>query len=234
MFMKKYGCIIFILISSMFCASAQNEGNIWYFGASAGLDFNSGAPVALIDGMLNTNEGCATISDNNGNLLFYTDGMTAYNKNHDVMPNGTGLLGHTSSTQSGVIVKKPGSTTIYYIFTVDGMSGNLGGLNYSEVDMTLQGGYGDINTNKNIPIFTNACEKITSIKHQNNSDYWIVARLENSNTYHSYLLTSSGLNMTPVVTNIGPIYINKIGYLRGSSDGNKIAAVNYGGNDLDL
>ena len=62
--------------------NSGKEGNIWYFGEYAGLDFNSGSPVALTNGQLNTNEGCATISDNNGNLLFYTDGMTVYNKSH--------------------------------------------------------------------------------------------------------------------------------------------------------
>lgn len=107
--MKRLGLIISILISSIFYSSAQNEGNIWYFGASAGLDFNSGVPIALTDGQLNTGEGCSSIADNNGDLLFYTDGMTAYNKNHTIMPNGSGLLGNSSSTQSGIIVKKPGS-----------------------------------------------------------------------------------------------------------------------------
>jgi gliding motility-associated-like protein len=184
--------------------------------------------------MLNTFEGCATISDNNGDLLFYTDGMVVYNKNHVLMPNGSGLLGHSSSTQSGIIVKKPGSLTIYYLFTADGTSGNSGGLNYSEVDITLDGGLGDINTNKNIPIFANACEKVAVITHSNSLDFWIISRLENSNTYHSYLLTSSGLNMTPVVTNIGPVYAPDLGYLRGSPDGGKIAAANFIVGTIDI
>ena len=71
---------------------SQNEGNIWYFGWNAGLDFNSGAPVALTDGQLFTLEGCASISDMNGDLLFYTDGMVVYNKNHVLMPNGSGII----------------------------------------------------------------------------------------------------------------------------------------------
>ena len=219
----------------MFCAHSQNEGNIWYFGHNAGLDFNSGVPVALTNGQLVTQEGCASIADNNGDLLFYTDGMTVYNKNHAMMPNGAGLLGHSSSTQSGIIVKKPASSTIYYIFTVDGASGNGGGLNYSEVDMTLDGGLGDINANKNILIVSNTCEKITVITHPNNSDFWIIIRLENSNTYHAYLLTSTGINMIPVITNIGPIYFSAIGYLKSSPDGSKIAAANYiSGNNIDI
>jgi len=222
--MKKLGFIISILISSIFFASAQNEGNIWYFGWGAGLDFNNGVPVPLGDGQLNTLEGCATIADNNGDLLFYTDGMTVYNKNHTIMPNGTWLLGHSSSTQSSVIVKKPASSTIYYIFTVDGWSGTSGGFNYSEVDMLLDGGLGDINANKNIPIFPYACEKVTAIKHQNGSDFWIISRLESSDIFHSYLLSSSGINLIPVASNAYSYMSGTGGYLKGSPDGSKVAA----------
>ena len=66
--MKKI-LILTILFYSTFVFS-QKEANIWYFGSFAGLDFNSGSPVALLDGQLETAEGCATISDANGNLLF--------------------------------------------------------------------------------------------------------------------------------------------------------------------
>ena len=180
--MRQLKCIILILISTIFCAFAQNEGNIWYFGENAGLDFNSGTPVALTDGMLNTLEGCAVISDNNGDLLFYTDGMTVYNKNHTIMPNGVGLLGNNSSTQSAIIVKKPGSANVYYIFTVDGHTGAQGGLSYSEVDMTLNGGFGDINATKNILLIPQTSEKVTAIEHQNSSDFWIVISLR----YYSF------------------------------------------------
>ena len=194
--------------------SSGQEGNIWYFGQNAGLDFNSGAPVALTDGQLNTLEGCATISDQNGALLFYTDGMTVYDRNHGIMPNGTGLVGNNSSTQSSIIVGKPMSVDIYYIFTIDGTTGGGIGLHFSEVDMTLNGGLGDVNSIKNVMLFPYGCEKVTAVKHQNGTDFWIVSRLENSNEYHSYLLSSSGVNTTPVVTNIGPVYNQTIGYLK--------------------
>jgi len=228
--MKKLGFIFSILICSVFFAAAQNEGNIWYFGYNAGLDFNSGSPVSISNGQLNTLEGCASIADNNGDLLFYTDGMVVYNKNHTIMPNGSGLLGNNSSTQSSIIVKKPASSTIYYIFTVDGMSGMSGGLNYSEVDMTLNGSLGDITINKNILLIPQACEKVTAIIHQNGADFWVISRVENSDTFHSYLLTSSGVNLNPVITNIGPIYSGTVGYLKGSPDGTRIAAANTLGN----
>ena len=70
-------------------SQAQGEANIWYFGQNAGIDFNSGSPVALTNGQLVTDEGCATISNSSGQLLFYTDGITVYNRNHSIMVNGS-------------------------------------------------------------------------------------------------------------------------------------------------
>jgi len=55
----------------MLVSQAQGEANIWYFGQNAGIDFNSGSPVALTNGQLVTDEGCATISNSSGQLLFY-------------------------------------------------------------------------------------------------------------------------------------------------------------------
>jgi len=123
--MKK---IYFYLFTVICCASisAQNEASFWYFGNNAGVRFNAdnGSVTALTDGQLNTLEGCTTISDENGNLLFYTDGRSVWARNHQIMPNGnynanTGLLGDPSSTSSGLIVPKPESTDEFYIFTVD-------------------------------------------------------------------------------------------------------------------
>lgn len=104
--------------------AAQGEANNWYFGRNAGLSFNSNPPTALLDGQVNTTEGCSSISDTGGNLLFYTDGRTIWDRNHDIMPNadyfaGTGLHGDPSSTQSGLIVPHPIDSDIYFVFTVD-------------------------------------------------------------------------------------------------------------------
>ena len=85
---------------------AQNQTDNWYFGNKAGLNFSTCTPTILTDGQVNTDEGVATISDANGNLLFYTDGVTVWNKQHLIMVNGTGLAGHPSSTQSAVIVPR--------------------------------------------------------------------------------------------------------------------------------
>ena len=108
--------LLFLLPTISF---SQKEAAIWYFGQYAGLDFNSGSPVVLTNGQLNTFEGCATISDGTGALLFYTDGVTVWDRSHTIMPNGRRLLGDTSSTQSAIIIPRPNNTEQYYIFTVD-------------------------------------------------------------------------------------------------------------------
>ena len=131
----------FIIVSFLFSISfsqpndnkEQRQGNIWYFGENAGLDFNSGSPVVLTDGALSTTEGCATISDAEGKLLFYTDGISIWNKNHQVMSNGSGLYGDPSSTQSGVIIPAPGKDNMYYVFTISA-GGEGEGFCYSIVD----------------------------------------------------------------------------------------------------
>src|SRR5215471_4187140 len=178
--MRRYLSLLLLLLSTQFL-HAQNEANIWYFGNFLGLDFNSGSPVPLNNGALSTIEGVATISDHNGNLLFYTDGIKVWNRNNIQMPNGNGLLGNPSTTQSAVIVPKIGDTTRYFVFTADQVAGP-NGLHYSVVNMTLDNGNGDVET-KNIPLTTNITEKITAVRHCNNRDVWVIVHKAASNAY---------------------------------------------------
>jgi len=223
--------IVVLLFSfSLSFSFSQNEGNIWYFGTNAGLDFNGGTPVPLTNSAMSTVEGCSSISDNNGNILFYTDGTTVYNANHVAMPNGTALSGNSSSTQSAIIVQDPGNPVLYYVFTVSAFGTT--GLNYSVVDMTLQAGLGDV-TVLNSPIVSNTTEKVTAVKHANGVDFWIITLLSPgapTSGFHSYQLSPAGVNLTPVVSNLGQP--NNIGYLRSNLQGDRIAVANaYGGGD---
>ncbi|MCK9401578.1 MAG: hypothetical protein M0Q51_16510 [Bacteroidales bacterium] len=113
--MMKYLFFSFILLFVKI-SIAQNEANIWYFNNYCGLDFNSGTPDVLYDGQTNTWGGSAAITDTLGNLLFYTDGHTVYNKNQEFMSNGLGLVGQSDCGVA--IVKLPNSDNIYYVFTV--------------------------------------------------------------------------------------------------------------------
>ena len=83
--------VLFVLLI-LHEAAAQKEANIWYFGR-AGLNFNSSPPTPLTDIVgLRYLRGKASIADSKGNLLFYTDGITVVNKNHQECPTGKGYL----------------------------------------------------------------------------------------------------------------------------------------------
>ena len=89
----KNGLLLFFL-TMIGVVIAQNEMNNWYFGYGGGITFNTTPPSALTNGQLNQSEGCASISDKNGNLLFYTSGTKIYDASHVAMPNGLGLTGN--------------------------------------------------------------------------------------------------------------------------------------------
>jgi hypothetical protein len=180
---------------------AQNEFAKWYFGRYTGLDFMTNPPSVISHTTLNAVEGSASASDAAGNLLFYTDGGTVWNKQQQVMANGTGLLGSGSTVQAALIVKQPGNVNIYYVFTLDSQGGG-NGLCYSKVDMSLAAGMGSV-TIKNALILSPCTEQLTGVRHCNGIDMWIVTHEFNSNNFRSYLLTASGLNIIPVISAAG-------------------------------
>jgi gliding motility-associated-like protein len=229
---------IFISLALFFLflitAKAQlgKEAWHWQFGQNCSLDFSTGVPV-IGTSAINQWEGTASISDKNtGQLLFYTDGKQIWNKNNIQMPNGFGLLGDNSSTQSALIVPKPGSTTLYYVFTCPA-NATLGvGVYYSIIDITLNGGLGDVTLKNKQLTAPRVTEKLTAVKNCNNTGYWIIDHsiddIIGSNAFNAYSLTSAGIDTTPVISNIGKVigfdpYDDALGYLKASSNGKKLA-----------
>lgn len=226
-----------IFIQTLGCPRCtKREGDNWFFGDGVGLNFSSGSPAVLSNSAINTNEGSASISDPQGNLLFYTDGVNVWNRNHQIMPNGTGLFGNSTATQSGVIVPHPGNLDLYYIFTVDYIRGN-NGLNYSIVDMRLNGGLGNVTT-KNINLFLSTTEKITAARHANGYEYWLISHPYNTSTYNCYHVGLNGLNSTAVVSTAGTLHgstlPNKIGALKVSPNGDKVACAIFRKNIFEV
>jgi hypothetical protein len=217
----------------------------WYFPIEAGLNFNTSPPTPLTDGQMYANpdpdadpntEVAASMSDEEGNLLFYTNGLTVWNKNHEVMQNGMGLLGEGSGTQGALIIPKPGDANIYYIFTTGRFDYNTftyGAFRYSEVNMTLENGLGAITSNKNISLLEPIAlglgneEKLTAVYHADGQNLWAVTRQDN--VYFSYLISSAGVSSTPVVSTagVGTFGLNfSSGQMKFSPDGTKLAVVN--------
>jgi gliding motility-associated-like protein len=236
--MKKIVLFSFLLFSTI--VFSQGEANNWFFGQNAGLNFNSSTPTP-ISGSLNTYEGCASFSDTNGNLLFYTDGTTVWDKNNNPMPNGNGTLkGDPSSSQSAIVVPHPGNSNLFYIFTVGANDYNnqgelinpTEGLHCYTVDITANGGLGDV-IGKSIDLSDgkNAqwTEKVTSVKGADCNTFWVISLV--NNTYYSYKIDDViGLNTTPIISPVTYFANDTRGYLKVSPDGKKLASATYGQN----
>lgn len=214
-----------ILFFNLLQISAQKEASKWVFGKNAGLDFSNGSPIALLNSKMETTEGCAIISDKNGKMQFYTDGISVWNRNNELMANGSDLYGDPSSTQSGVIVPLPASNSLFYLFSIDAEGGDHG-FRYSIVDMSLRNGLGEV-TEKNKLIKTPSTEKITAVKHRNNKDIWILTHAYGTNEFLAYLLTKDGLSLSPIISETGYKHAesidNTIGYMKISPDGSQLA-----------
>lgn len=214
----KHTCLfLFLTAFGMFsCGYSQSlRSNWWYFGSNAGCHFTSGAPTAVTTGTLSTVEGTASISTTGGALLFYTDGVTVYNSSLAIMTNGSGLMGSSSSTQSAIIIPRPGSASQYYLFTTP-VGG--GAMRYSIVDMTLSGGLGAVTATKNVALLAACNERICATYHTNGTDVWVLASESGTNRYFAYLITAGGIS-APVISAGGPVTSATIGQMKFSPNG---------------
>ena len=203
---------------------AQKQANAWYFGNKVGLDFNQSPPGVLTNGTIGSLEGCSSIADNNGKLLFYSNGVTIQNRKHQEMKNGNNLMGDLSSTNNTVIVPLPGNDSIYYLFTIGAQNQLSKGLRYNIINMKGDGGFGEVEQ-KNILIYDTTFEKLAAVKHCNKKDVWITVHKGNSDEYQSYLVTAAGVSTSPVISHTGFIPANPIGSLKFSADGKKLVGV---------
>lgn len=226
MIMKKNTLIVFALaLLTATTSYAQNYTVNWYFGVNAAINFAGGIATPFT-GALNTNEGCSVASDSAGAIMFYTNGITIWDKSDAIMPNGDSLLGGISSTQSALVVPNPGNVQQYYVFTVDEIGGP-NGFRYSIVDMALNGGMGDVIT-KNVLVLSNVTEKLTGVWQLGTNNFWITVHEWGSDAFYSYNLTPAGLQTTPVISNAGIVHNtsqiqNTYGQMKFNTCGTKLA-----------
>lgn len=212
---------LFIIFSTfLFCQNyiySQAENSKWYFGYKNGVDFTTNPPSELTDSNNNyliSNEGLGTISNKvTGQLLFYTNGITVWNRNHLIMSNSgnngeycyayNGLGG-----QSGLIVPSVTNSNQFYVFSTVEQFGNCGGnFSYSIVDMTLNGGLGNVILNSNVNLllpngspFPYLSKAISVVPNSAGNGYWIL--YPNDNNLYSYNLDSNGFHSIPILSNL--------------------------------
>ena len=221
----------------------QNEfAENWHFGDSVNLDFTSGMPVASNNSSIFSYEGCVSVSDEEGNLLFYSNGGNisnasdggVWNRDHQVMPNGHlyDTAGCYSSIQSSIVTSKVGSPDQYYLFTMDCIESqqtslaHYKGLRYTVVDMALDGGLGDVTSEKGIPLLNDPglflSEGIAATSHSNGDDYWLIVHSEapdSMNRFYVYSISSTGIS-GPSIQDLG---LYSYGQMKFNIDGNRFS-----------
>jgi PKD repeat protein len=231
--MKKiliYFLLIFCTLSHLQSYPQGKEANIWYFGRFAGIDFNEGSPpVALLNSQMfaggSNVSGCASIADSNGNLLFYSDGVDIWNKNHVFMQNGQNV--GCRSSQGSIIVPKPNNNHLYYFFNyIWDVNAWQNHFQYSLIDMNLDNGNGGVvASQKGVRLFNNANFHLSAVSHANGSDVWVLAHKYYSDYYYAYLVTGDSLHHTPEISQAGSVFDVSTGYMKISPNGKKVASV---------
>lgn len=185
---------------------AQGEYNNWVFGTGAWVNFNSGTPILDAEASITTNGNATSISDTDGNLLFYTNGETVWNKNHIIMTNGDDIGGH-DGIMSATIVPMPGNSSKYYIFSSNTTSSSPAyGLNYSIVDMSLDGGLGDVELTTKATVLLGELlgYGISASYRKDEESVWLIVH-DLEDRFYEFLITSTGIE-GPTVFQIGSVY----------------------------
>ncbi|MBP8754443.1 MAG: hypothetical protein KBH39_09470, partial [Chitinophagales bacterium] len=238
--MKIRLALFFFLLSTIYKTNSQNQINNWFFGDSLMMHFEGGSITAnQIDApnLLPIQEASASISDADGNLLFYTDGKNVWNRNNDLMPNGCCLDIYlywdlaSSVSQGVIIIPTPGNENEYHIFIL-----SENGCSFSKVDMTLNGGYGDIIIKNETLINNDFTEQMHAVKHANGRDWWVLIHQQRNDPDSSALFYKILLMPDTIIISTQEAGIKREGNHQGqmvfSPDGKRLAYADKNGLEI--
>ena len=228
----------FALIMTMLYFQMAHGQTTWVVGKQGGINWNS-ANIPSAISLPNSHaglEGTAVYNNSQGNLQFFCEGKTLRNRDWQITPNGTGLLGDESSSQSAVFLDFPDDTNKVILLVVDGW-GTVGnpvdpgdpntGLTMSIIDKSLNNGKGDIvSGQKNIVIKAPVEERIAVYPKPNCAGYWGVVQGCNAENdkFYTYSVGPQGLDINnPVISAVGFIHGSPLGEMEFSPDGTKLA-----------
>ncbi|MCX6267402.1 MAG: hypothetical protein NTW16_08610 [Bacteroidetes bacterium] len=122
------------LVSIMLTTAVLSAQSVWYFGNHGGLVFPGGGnllpPSPFAGSNMKAAEGCTVVCDNNGNVVFYTDGKHLFDGSNveitDQFDPARQLLGGPSSTQAALALPIPGSDCKrFLVFTTVGIEDHV-------------------------------------------------------------------------------------------------------------
>ena len=225
---------------------AQKEISNFHYGFT-GITYNSGNPQT-IPGVPTPNSewSIATCSDSIGNVLFdfsYTNPTVGlkngvvFDKNYQVMP-GSNLFGsHYYYGSTALVAPFPSNNSKYFLFyqvSQPFASSARWVLKYAVIDMSLNGGAGNVISADNPIDTTNADQLITPytlVQQRGSDNFWVVTCKANSDTLYSRLVNTTGVSNNKVISKAGTIWFTNVSNyvsLAVSHDGSMIAGARIG------
>lgn len=246
LFFLRIFCILIIAVLSGLQAHAQKHDANWVFGVAGGISFGDTSNVYTYHSEAFNQEVNASISDSLGELLFYLGrkstffgGMNLYDKTHQIISNGDSIAVEQSATNGAIILPKPGSSTLFYLFHKELYSPptvcadfSCIGLYQTVVSLNTSGEL--IVLEKNTPILLQPSgEKLAAVRHANGEDWWLLmqATPENSsspctNKFYVYSFSKDGIQLSSS-QNIGSLKCDTwsfIGEMTFNREGTQLAA----------
>jgi hypothetical protein len=205
-------------VSNFLCAQKHDYYMVFGYGSTpetnivggTDINFNFWPPdTSYVFREMNFAFNAAAICDENGNLLFYTNGCSINGADHQQISNGDslnpgiihdGFCGYGyRAAQGSTFLPHPGNPDLYYLFHLglnyyDGIGGVGDKFYYTLIDKTLDNGHGEV-VKKNQVLLedTLAFGLITATKHANGRDWWIVAPEMATPKHYVFLLTPYGV-----------------------------------------
>ena len=206
--MRKIISYAFIFLMLCFGRASQGQGHAshWVFGNGNHLEFDEGGPAVLpkIENYLGY-EGVASISDREGNLLYYSNVVRIWNRNFQPLFNSDtfpalDLPPASSKANGSLFLPWPGDSADRYVAFL-AMNDADDKLYISKIDGDLDAGLGGIVDSFryrelwDVPI----AEHLNAVRHANGRDWWIVGKrgaMSHSSEFLLALLTPQGIDTT--------------------------------------
>lgn len=230
-----------------FFAFGQRQDANWVFGYNCGLNFSNANPTSYYI-PINSFEPSASISDNNGTLLFYVRPSNPQSFvsdfsicSSDGIPilNGDSIKLHTSATNGAIFLEIIQDSLYFLIHTGSAMAAcdNLGFECYRLYLTKIEKrNIGWTVIDKNLLLTTKlVTEKLAVVLHANGIDWWVLTQAHTANEdslctneYLSFLVGSDFISANS--QHLGRTWCSQASYageMIFSGNGNKVAVANY-------
>ena len=238
-----------LLLSSSLLSFGQGYNHQWLLGSynfiqdpKGRMLFDSSNYILLNENRKMTFYGTqANICDSNGNLLMSSNGIWIANATGDTMMNGGGLNpgGITSNWPNGlpliannIILPYPNDIDKYVLFhhtfTFTGSTNLCFELYSTIIDITLDGGLGEVIQKNNLIIQDTLSGGIGACRHANGRDWWVVMFEDSSDfVYKIHYSVNNTITISTQDLNFFPVAKGNSSQPTFSPDGTKFITTTY-------